>query len=195
MMDRTPLLPSPFSPPPKRGPWPVRNWLIGCGVLVVVCIVGFYALVAYAFTHADLMPVKQPATAGETFSRAPAIAETGTGSAVPPHLVYRVSEPRDSVLTVELSSAYFLWVPTGVNPSVRSSQRSSTSYFSIHLVGAETEQWTLIARSTASTASTPGISTPKEIPGGNCPAQLPIPLTTAVQNCVIATATIYVGVT
>lgn len=184
-------LPSPSAPPPRKR-HTARNWLLGCGTTAVVLLVALYALIAYGFTHGDDPHSHPPDIIAETYSQAPAIAETGTGSADPPHLVFRISEPHDSMLTIEFLSGHFLWVPTSATPPIESSQRAPTAWYRLGQAGEETVQWTLIAQAPA---AIPGIGTHNEIPGGACPAQLPVPLTAAVQNCVIATATIYVGVT
>jgi hypothetical protein len=178
--------------PPSRNRHTARTWLLGCGTTAVVILVALYALIAYGFTHGDNPTSHPPDVISETYSQAPDIAETGTGSADPPHLVFRISEPPNSMLMVDFRSGHFLWVPTGATPAIESSQRASTAWYRLGQSGGETLQWTLIAQAPA---AIPGTGTHSEIPGGACPAQLPVPLTAAVQNCVIATATIYVGVT
>lgn len=194
-----------------------RRRLIGCMAVVVVAVVAAVALIGYASSHGDQMPAQPTASyTPRTYSLSPVVAQSGTGSATPPHLVYRTTEPLNTYLTVEMHSDYFMWVPGGEQPSVRSGDklvatpspcpssvpgtqtatadcrtRTLQGLYYLAAPGQVALQWTLIAQSPQADAFSAGGGF---VPGPPCPARLSVPPTSAEANCVVATASVYVDV-
>ena len=189
---------------------------IGCAALVVVVAV-VISLLVYADNHADQSPQAQCCgTFGtsQTFTQAPEYPATGSGATTPPNAVFGFDTSVLDLLTVQLSSSTFTWVPAGVVGPVQPFVRQEpvpggcptapapgtlcpsrwSGQYPLSTAGTVTIRWDLLALAppTSEVGSVDVTSPPT--PDRACPAHLPVPLTPAVAGCVVATETIDVTV-
>ena len=192
--------------------------MISAAVLVIGIGVGVFVL---AEGRADQSPDSGPGWSAQTFAETPAFPETGSGTEKPPDVAYRLAAPLHDYLTVELRSGWFTWIPVS-DPGSGSEGKPVVSLagysggcpgeaapgmvcpaqwqarYARGPAGVETVHWTLLAlpppmpgiEQTSGAQSPP----PLPVPGSACPATLPVPLTSTVEGCVVATATIVVDV-
>lgn len=189
-----------------------KAWYAGALVLVLAVGVG---VLGYADGHADQN--MNSGWSAQTFTQTPLLSVAGTGAAVPPNIVYSVDVPLLDHLTVDLRSDSFTWVPDPVPGRAAGSAKpaavSLTRYsggcpgaaapgmvcpaqwqarYDLSTPGVTTIHWTLLALAppTAETGLDSQAPSPPPVSGSACPAHLPVPLTPAVEGCVVATATI-----